>query len=108
MLPHSDHDLFFCVTGVIRSENDRQIWMRDINSAASRVTQSYVTDETDILSEQLMEKMERTAGSPDTGGSESNAIQLRTNTMAYVCWHRNCSIGREEYEIALSVSSSGL
>lgn len=59
------------------------------------------------FSDELMEKMERVInGSPDTGGSESNAIQLRTNTMAYVCWHRNASIGREEYEIALSVSDS--
>jgi hypothetical protein len=88
------------------SENDRQIWIRDINSAACRVTQAggYMEES---FSDDLIEKMERVmSGSPDTGGSESNAIQLRTNTMAYVCWHRNCSIGREEYEIALSVSDS--
>lgn len=91
----------------VRSENDRQIWIRDINSAASQATQAGYMDEAGSFSDELMEKIERVmSGSPDTGGSESNAIQLRTNTMAYVCWHRNCSIGREEYEIALSVSDS--
>ena len=77
--------------------------MRDINSAASLVTSR---TEDSSFSEELRAKMERVISSPDTsgaGGSESNAIQLRTNTMAYVCWHRNCSVGREEYEIALSV-----
>lgn len=37
-----------------------------------------------------------------SGGQQYSAF--RTNTMAHVCWHRSCSIGRDEYEVAFGVS----
>ena len=38
-----------------------------------------------------------------TGGPQ---YSFRTNTMAHVCWHRSCSIGRDEFEIAFGVSGA--
>ena len=35
---------------------------------------------------------------------QQQQYQIRTNTMAHVCWHRNCSLGRYEYERAFAVS----
>lgn len=110
---------------IISSENDRQIWIRDINAAASmnkNVFPASSLDETSSFSAELLNKIDQAfhgeegnnrneksnSLTTDNNGNnktvqQQQQYQIRTNTMAHVCWHRNCSLGRYEYERAFAV-----
>lgn len=111
---------------IISSENDRHIWIRDINAAASmNISASPATiDDSSSFSAELLHKIDQAFSegkdetktpfesksnvTADNNGNNNNGsikhLQVRTNTMAHVCWHRNCSLGRYEYEKAFAVS----
>lgn len=111
------------------SELDRQTWIRDINTAAS-MSSIPASDDTSSFSDELIQKIDQAFGNNNNNNSiqsknpqenegeaavngkqdlnqQRHQLQFRTNTMAHVCWHRSCSIGREEYETAFTTCLSG-
>ena len=108
------------------SENDRHIWIRDINRVAASVNTSAspaVIDDSSSFSTELLNKIDQafseghteetkrsfakaiTATNKKANTLAQKHLQVRTNIMAHVFWHRNCSLGRYEYEKAFAVSS---
>lgn len=42
------------------------------------------------------------------GGGSTKPYQHRSNTTVHVCWHRNTSVGRDDYKKALLVTVPSL
>lgn len=40
---------------------------------------------------------------PSGGGVQEKHLQHRSNTTVHVCWHRNASVGRKDYQMAMLV-----
>lgn len=84
--------------------------MGDIQSADSHSPTSRDTLDVDHLADELLDQMDSAlsgvALEPLAPSASALGAQMRSNTMAHVCWHRNCSIGINEYKAAFAVSCS--
>lgn len=94
------------------SHEERRIWLRDLTEAT--IALSHINGEqlpffpTIMSSNELLDKIDNTlsqrwAYKTDNPNAESDKLQNRSNTMAHVCWHRNCSISLADYKHALTV-----
>ena len=98
------------------SEEERRIWLSDLSDAAIELSQvngnealpfipniissNELLDKIDIaLSQKWVQKSERVCHTDNS----IDKLHYRSNTMAHVCWHRNCSISAADYQHALTV-----
>ncbi|XP_054168607.1 FERM, ARHGEF and pleckstrin domain-containing protein 1-like [Oppia nitens] len=102
------------------SEEERNIWLKDLSETA--ITLSNINGNNDSLSfiptiissNELLDKIDNALSQKWIQKSENvsqiesiDKFHYRSNTMAHVCWHRNCSISAAEYEHALTSCLSG-
>ncbi len=66
-----------------------------------------------MSSNELLDKIDNALSQRWTQKSDSvsqveniEKLHYRSNTMAHVCWHRNCSISAADYKQALTVSNN--
>ncbi|CAG2112562.1 unnamed protein product [Medioppia subpectinata] len=101
------------------SEEERRIWLRDLSETAvslSRINGNETLPfiPTIISSNELLDKIDNALSQKWIQKSENvsqmeniDKLHYRSNTMAHVCWHRNCSISAADYEHALTSCLSG-
>lgn len=96
-------------TSILESEMDTLNQNNEINNGNIDLDNTYsmnTTTDTSIVNNNT-DTNTHTDNNISTLPRNSNGSQystFRTNTMAHVCWHRSCSIGRDEFEVAFGVS----
>ncbi|KAI1285957.1 FERM, ARHGEF and pleckstrin domain-containing protein 1 [Halotydeus destructor] len=96
------------------SDKERQMWIHDIRLASTLKSVGNGLEGPSPF-EDLMDKADLVSGGQagcvdsrtESLPSQQYHQQMRSNTMVHVCWHRNCSIGINEYKAAFSTCLSG-
>ncbi len=103
------------------SDEERSIWLRDLSEAAISLSQNNNINGNELLqffptimsSNELLDKIDNALSQRWIQKSDSvsqveniEKLHYRSNTMAHVCWHRNCSISAADYKQALTVSNN--
>jgi hypothetical protein len=103
------------------SDEERRIWLQDLSEAAISLSQNNNINGNEFLqffptimsSNELLDKIDNALSQRWTQKSDSvsqvenlEKLHYRSNTMAHVCWHRNCSISAADYKQALTVSNN--
>jgi hypothetical protein len=98
------------------SEEERRIWLRDLTETALNLSHINGNEmlpfiPTIMSSNELLDKIDNALSQRWIQKSENvsqvenfDKLHYRSNTMAHVCWHRNCSISAADYRQALTVS----
>lgn len=99
------------------SESEKKKWLDDLTAAIQRV--QVQRDVSKIMYSSLHscnssdELADKTDGSylvhehATSNSSSEKQVQHRSNTTVHVCWHRNTSVGKEDYKRALTQYLSG-
>ena len=100
----------------ISSEEERHIWLTDLSEAAMNLCEMNGNEMLPFIpniisSNELLDKIDNALSQKWIQKSENicqtdniDKLHYRSNTMAHVCWHRNCSISAIDYKHALTVS----
>ena len=86
--------------------------MKELSETALNISQVNGNDllPTMMTSTEVLDKIDNVLSQKwqKTDEENNDKLQYRSNTMAHVCWHRNCSISAIDYKQALTVSKQKL